>query len=249
MTSLVQKNGDQCVVAAGNSGLTGPSLGERGADTGRRSITGVLIVANILAYLAMLVCLFHVMGAETFMNTRIFASFGPEQLLRCGANYGPYTLGGQFWRLVTSPFLHSSVLHLAWNMLFLWGLCRQLDRLIGGTRTLAVYLLSGIGCSLAGAWSDPTQVSLGASGCIAGVAGCLVSLLALAKLDLSRLQRRSILLWALFLMPVSIVSGFFSEGVDNAGHLGGLVSGLLIGVVLAWRFRSTSSELRTGGRG
>ena len=244
MTSPVQERSDQHAVPADSSGLTRPSLGERGADIGRRPVTGALIAANVIGYLAMLVCLFHHMGADIFMHSRILASFGPEELLRCGANYGPYSLAGQSWRLMTCLFMHSGFLHLAWNMFFLWGLGRQLEMLLGGAKTLAVYLLSGIGGSLASAWFDPTMVSVGASGCIAGIAGYLLAVMVFAKPDLPMSQRRSIWLWAVFLMPLSIISGFFSEHTDNAGHLGGLVSGALIGATGVFRVVGPNGLLR-----
>ncbi|HEV7673312.1 MAG TPA: rhomboid family intramembrane serine protease [Candidatus Angelobacter sp.] len=170
------------------------------------------------------------------MKTRIFASFPADELLLWGGNYRPYTIGGgQFWRVVTYMFLHENLLHLGWNLLFLWRLGRLLDLLLGPVNTFAIYLFSGIGCALSSLCCSPTLIHVGASGGNAGLAGALICLVVFAKLNLSQRNWRSVFLWAALLTPIAIISGFRTEGVDSAGHLGGFVSGFLIGAVFIWR--------------
>ena len=83
---------------------------------------------------------------------------------------------------------------------------------------------------------------VGSSGSVVGIAGVLISLLVFAKPDIHKRNRRSILLWAVLLTPVSIISGLYSSEVDSAGHLGGFVSGLVIGAILSWTMRSSAAK-------
>jgi membrane associated rhomboid family serine protease/Tfp pilus assembly protein PilF len=204
------------------------------ATNDRISATVILTATSIVVFVAMFVYGAYANG----MDATVAASFDVEHLECWGANYGPYTLGGQYWRVITSLFLHINIFHLAWNMLFLWMLGRQFERLVGRAETLAIYLLTGVGGSLLSLWWHPLTVSAGASSAVCGFAGALISLLALAGLDISQRNRRSILLWAALFTPVCFVSGLRSKEVDNAAHLGGLVTGLIIGALLAWILRS-----------
>src|SRR6266481_420855 len=132
-------------------------------SVGWLSARNILIVANTLVFFAMLFNLAYLKGPD---NTPVAGNFSLEQLLRWGANYGPYTLGGQYWRVVTSVFLHLNILHLAWNMLFLWRLGGLVQRLLGNAITFAIYILTGIGGSLLSLSWHPTTVSVGASGAV-----------------------------------------------------------------------------------
>src|SRR6478672_11711141 len=107
------------------------------------SITFLLILCNTLIFYAMLTQCAYIMGKE-FGDSVIFSDFDSALLQKWGGNYGPLTLTGQFWRIITSTFLHWNSLHLAGNMLFLWGFGRYLDRFFTRTETLAIYLLTGV---------------------------------------------------------------------------------------------------------
>src|SRR5262249_41615144 len=100
-----------------------------------------------------------------------------ENLLHWGANYGPDTLGGQYWRVITSCFLHIGIIHLLLNMWCLWSLGRLLERLVGPATTVGVYLVTGVGAALLSLSWDPMRVSAGASGAIFGIAGTLIPIL------------------------------------------------------------------------
>src|SRR5258708_17971284 len=164
------------------------------------SAAHILIAANFLIFWAMLAHSAYIPGAPKFMDTRVFAHFDSELLRKWGGNYGFLTLSGQYWRVITSLFLHLTMLHLTINMLFRWGLGMQLDRLFGRAKTFAIYLLTGVAASLVSLGWHPTGNSVGSSGAIYGLAGVLIALLGFAKLNLPRRNFISIFLWVAFLI-------------------------------------------------
>jgi rhomboid protease GluP len=164
-----------------------------------------------------------------------------DQVLRWGADYGPDTLGGQYWRLITSMFLHFGIIHLAGNMWCLWSLGQLTERLLGSISVLGLYLLTGIGASLLSLSWDPMRVSAGASGAIFGIAGVLISVLYFGQLGLQPEGRRKLLGYVVRFAFINLVFGL-SAHIDNMAHLGGLVTGLLIGLFLARTFNLSPEE-------
>ena len=113
-----------------------------------------------------------------------------DALIAWGADFGPLTLRGEPWRLVSSMFLHAGILHLAFNGWALWTLGRLTERLLGGLPFALIYLMSGIAGDLASLLIHPMLVSVGASGAIFGAAGALVSLQYLRKLPATAMVLR-----------------------------------------------------------
>jgi membrane associated rhomboid family serine protease/lipoprotein NlpI len=148
-------------------------------------------------------------------------------LLAFGANHAPDTVSGQWWRLLTSTFLHVGVVHLAFNMWALRLFGPTTEKFFGGAGFLAVYVLSGIGASLASGLWNPTHVSAGASGSIFGMLGALVAFFLAHKrampLALFQSQIRSML----FLIAINVMLGITIPQIDNAAHLGGLATGFV----------------------
>lgn len=201
------------------------------------STTSLLLIANTLIFLAMVAYNVYDTGWEKFLNTPIAADFDPEIWLKWGSDFGPFTLTGQFWRAITSIFLHKNFVHLGWNMLFLWGLGRYLDRLFTRWQAFAIFLLTGVSGSIFSLAWHPVTNSAGASGAIYGQAGVLIALLCFARLKLPRRDIRNILLWIIFAMPIELLWSPLSKHTDYAGHIGGMLGGLVIGVLLALTFR------------
>lgn len=156
-----------------------------------------------------------------------------QQLIEWGANSAPLTLGGQWWRLVTSMFLHIGAMHIFFNMWCLWDLGGMCESLYGHWTFAAVYLISGVGGSLASVWWRPVGVSAGASGAIFGIAGALIASYYLGEFNLPRFaigaHLRSLILFAGYNLLFGAVSG----RTDNAAHIGGLVTGLVLGALIA----------------
>ncbi len=160
---------------------------------------------------------------------------GPWELLPFGANFGGYTVNGQWWRLLTSTFLHFGVLHIGFNMWCLWSLGRLAERMFGNWQFLSIYLLTGLSGSAASLIWHPYVVSAGASGAVFGIAGALASFLYFAQIHLPEKVGRDLLTSILFFIGINLIIGFSLDFVDNAGHLGGLVVGAILGAALKHR--------------
>lgn len=164
-----------------------------------------------------------------------------DQLLQWGANYGPYTLNGQYWRLITSAFLHIGLIHLAVNMVSLWILGRMVEKLFGVLITCGLYLLTAIGAALLTLSWDPMRLSAGASGAIFGLDGVLITVLYFGKLGLESDYTRRALGWVVKIALLNLFYGLRGN-TDNMAHLGGLVTGLLAGIFLARSFSQEPQE-------
>jgi len=164
-----------------------------------------------------------------------------DQVLRWGADYGPYTLSGQYWRLITSMFLHFGVIHILGNMWCLWSLGQLAEKLLDSVSLLGLYLVTGIGASLLSLSWDPMRVSAGASGAIFGIAGALISVLYFGQLGLQPASVRKLLGYVVRFALLNLLFGLQGH-IDNMAHLGGLVTGLIAGFFLARTFNSNAEE-------
>ncbi|MPV55792.1 rhomboid family intramembrane serine protease [Burkholderia sp. HI2761] len=210
-----------------------------------------------------LTILLAVVNAVVFLLMWRQASYGPLSnglLLDWGANFAPYTLTGQPWRLLTSAFLHGGWMHLALNLYMLVVLGTVLERVGGTLRFGVAYLLSALGGSLLSAlWHGYHEVggaslafgvalqtsgikpvvSVGASGALMGLAG------AAAAFALRRAREGGndapvvINLGAVGqVIAINLLSGFFIGGIDQAAHLGGVIAGFVAGWLIYGAGRS-----------
>ncbi|TGE10525.1 rhomboid family intramembrane serine protease [Hymenobacter fodinae] len=181
-------------------------------------VTPLLLWLNVLAYVLV-----------ALAGNHALAPTGAE-LVRWGANFSPLTLPGQPWRLLTSCFLHGGPAHLLMNMSSLVFLGLMTEGLTGRLRLLVVYLLSGVGGSLLSLWWHTQGVlSVGASGAIFGLYGLLLATLAGHPTSFDRSARRTVLLFVFYLMASSLAGGLEAHTTDNAAHVGGLLTGLVLG--------------------
>jgi len=147
---------------------------------------------------------------------------GVDLVLVLGAKVNSAIVQGQVWRLVTPIFIHAGGAHLFINMYSLFAIGPSVERFFGRARTLTVYLLSGIAGVLLSLTFSP-NVSVGASGAIFGLLGALGVLLYRNRPvfgAMGRRQLQQIVLVALFNLALGL-----SPGIDNWGHLGGLIYG------------------------
>ena len=184
-------------------------------------ITPALVVANLSVFVAM---------ACVGLGLR---EFDLQRCLQWGANFGPLTLGGQWWRLLTALFVHFSVPHVALNMWALWNVGRLCERLYGRWLMLLLYLGSGLVASLASLVWNPRVVSAGASGAIFGVFGAFLAFLAHRRGDVPAAVARAHWPSTVVFVIYSLVSGALQATTDNAAHVGGLITGFVLGWVLA----------------
>ena len=142
--------------------------------------------------------------------------------------------GRQYWRLVTSVFLHAGLPHLGSNLLLQILMGNAVERNIGSLRYVILYLLSGIGGNIVSVAYDHAcgvnTYSVGASGAVFGVMGALIILIIKGRKKLR--SGSSLLMRAMFAVFYAVYSGFKNPYTDNAAHIGGLVTGLLLGALL-----------------
>jgi rhomboid protease GluP len=154
-------------------------------------------------------------------------------LLKFGAKYGPAVAAGEYWRLLTAVFIHIGLFHLIANTIGLLIFGGMVERAYGMGAFLAIYLLAGVFGNLASYAAGPT-VSAGASGAVFGIVGAFGAYLLVNRRVLGDLARRS--LWGLVvIVAINIGFGLSVGGVDNWAHLGGLLSGGILGIGLAPR--------------
>jgi rhomboid protease GluP len=165
-----------------------------------------------------------------------------DGLMRWGADFGPSTLGGQWWRMFTSLFVHIGFLHLLYNMLALVPAGRSLERLVGSRNFLLIYLVAGLGGSLWALYWSPLILSAGASGAVFGIYGALGGLVlmrgqAMAP-ELSAALKKSVIAFVAYNAMYSL-----QPGVSLAAHVGGLVVGFVGGLVVASAEPAEETEL------
>ena len=170
----------------------------------KEPVTILLIALNILVFLAV---------ETTGSSQDVF------HMLNCGASYTPLVL-------------HFGISHLANNMLVLFVLGSRLERVTGKVRFLIIYLLGGLAGNILSMLMELSSreyaVSAGASGAVFAVMGAMIYVVVRNRGWLEDLSMRQILVMAIF----SLYFGLTSSGVDNAAHIGGMISGLLLAVIL-----------------
>ncbi|GAK14654.1 rhomboid family intramembrane serine protease [Geomicrobium sp. JCM 19039] len=143
-------------------------------------------------------------------------------LIDFGAKYNPAIDAGEWWRLVTSMFLHIGIFHLIMNALALFYLGTAVERIYGSTRFIFVYLFAGLIGSIA-SYAFTAQVSAGASGAIFGCFGALLYFGLVHKELFFKTMGKSLLI----ILGINLVFGTVVPMVDNGAHIGGLVGGFL----------------------
>ena len=183
--------------------------------------TIAIAAANVLIFLGL-----------SFMGMTEDSTFMMEH----GAMYVPYLMNGErYYTLITSMFLHFGFSHLMNNMVMLLVIGYSLEPEIGKIRFLLIYLGSGLMGNLVSAWFDVNQgsyaVSAGASGAIFGIVGALLYVAIRNHGRVGEISTRGLVLMA----GLSLYYGFTAQGVDNAAHIGGLISGFLLAVLTYWK--------------
>jgi rhomboid protease GluP len=149
-------------------------------------------------------------------------------LITYGAKDNDLMIQGQYWRFITPIFLHANLLHVGLNMLNFFVLGIFLERLVGHLRFLLIYLLTGVISIIASFYFMPQEISVGASGAIFGLVGAY-SVFVLTHRRAFRNNGYPALLWLVLIIGVNLSIGLFIPNVDNYAHLGGLLSGCLLG--------------------
>ncbi len=183
---------------------------------GDHFMTAILINANLIVFILLIFSGINVISAT------------PKELLDLGANRRYEVVNGETWRLFTSMFLHGGLMHLVMNLFGIGATCALLEPILGRFRIFIAYILSGLGASLVSIYWHENTISVGASGAIFGMMGVMIALLLTRKAG----GFSGIYLIVLGLYGgVSLLFGLLG-GIDNAAHIGGLLAGIVIGLVL-----------------
>ena len=196
----------------------------------RLPVTTSLIAANVLVYLAISAL---AASAGTAWNVALVNQIGPA--LGNGALVPAAVAQGDVWRLITSVFLHSGLIHLSFNMVALYFLGTFAESAFGRWRFFALYVLSGLSGGLAFLYyqaylGDFTQPAVGASGAIFGLLGSI----------LGYSLRRGTFSWQnplirqlLILLALNVYLGLSISNISNTAHMGGLAGGFAFGYLMA----------------
>ncbi|KAF7803641.1 RHOMBOID-like protein 10, chloroplastic isoform X1 [Senna tora] len=215
-------NGGEHRARLGNDGMSNSKMSNRN-PLSRRKWTNILLAANILLFIAQL------------------ATQG--KLLLWGAKINSLIDKGQLWRLATSSFLHANIGHLMVNCYSLNSIGPTVESFSGPTRYLAVYSVSALASSAMSYWFC-RMPAVGASGAIFGLVGSLAvfvlrhrELVGGGKEDLQHIAH---------ILVLNMVIGLLSDGIDNWGHLGGLMGGAAASWFIgpAWKYESTTRDGR-----
>ena len=158
------------------------------------------------------------------------------------AVYKPAIVKGEYYRLLTAPFLHANIAHIVFNCYALYVIGRELESYIGHFKFLIVYLFSAITGSLMSIIFLGNGVSVGASGAIFGLMGSLIYFGFHYRVYLEQVLKREIIP----LVILNLLLGFIIKGVDNYAHIGGLIGGFLITVGLGIKYKETTFEKVNG---
>lgn len=197
------------------------------------AVTIALIAINVLVFLAM-----GVSGVSLTEPT-------PLDVARWGGDFGPATIGAhQYWRLLTSCFLHFGIIHIAFNMYVLYQIGPFIETVFGRARYVVIYLCAGLFGSLVSVWIHPMSVGAGASGAIFGLYGALFGFLLIQRRTLNPAVTRSIAKSAGIFLLYNLVYGVMSRTTDLSAHFGGLIAGFVVGMLLV-RPRSAAGDSLT----
>lgn len=186
-------------------------------------ITYVLILINVLVFLISL--LFDM----------------KEEVILYGGNHRELIRLGDYYRLITSMFIHVDLLHLLCNCYSLYVVGNQIESFFGKTKYLIIYFGSGIIASLLSICFN-TSFSIGASGAIFGLLGSILYFGYHYRLYLGNVLKTQIIP----LIILNLLIGFASTGIDNAAHIGGLIGGILVSMICGLKYKSNKVERFNG---
>lgn len=189
-------------------------------------VTYALIGINVLIFLV------------TAIQARSGVDLTRSAIFRGGALAPTLVAGGQWWRLVTSGFLHASVIHVGLNMLSLYFLGVALERLLGRARFLTVYLLSMLGGSAAVMlFTDPFGPTIGASGAIFGLMGGLIVVFKRFRFDMRQL---------IIVLAINLYLSFQLTGISWQAHVGGLLVGAAATAAMVYPPKAVRKQVQIG---
>ncbi|GHP12887.1 rhomboid family intramembrane serine protease [Lentilactobacillus fungorum] len=188
------------------------------------------VTYGLLAMMIVVFLIMSIMGGTT----------DPMTLVNFGAKYNPAIRAGQYWRLVTPIFIHIGFTHILMNGITLYFIGMYVEQLFGHLRFLVIFLVSGIVGNLA-SFTFSVGLSAGASTAIFGLFGAFMMLgESFSNNPAISSMARTFLLF----IVLNIGTDIFVQGIDIAGHIGGLIGGFLVAYVVGVSFGKVSSVKR-----
>ena len=199
------------------------------------TVTATLIAVNIALY-GLSWYLTTVAASNEAGANPGFGSISGLVLVHLGAKSQEIYTQGQWWRLVTAMFLHAGIFHIGMNLWCLFDLGPMAESLFAKSKFIVLYLVTGVIGFLFSFWWSPFGTSVGASGAILGLVGVLIGA-SFHHGGMGRTFRAQLWRWVIYIFIFGLLFP-----VDNAAHLGGLVSGLLLGYLVPQGEPQTRSE-------
>ena len=191
----------------------------------------------IVTYIIMAICIILFILMELSGG-----STNSQTLLKYGANLDVLVKNGEYYRLFTCIFLHIGIMHLLCNMYSLYIIGREVENLFGKIKYIIIFILSGIFGSIMSLAFTHNTISAGASGAIFGLLGALLYFGMHYRTYLGEAIKRSIIP----IIVVNLIIGFFAEGIDLAAHIGGLVGGVLVAMMVGVPDKSKAKDIING---
>ena len=191
----------------------------------------------IVTYIIMAICIILFILMELSGG-----STNSQTLLKYGANLDVLVKNGEYYRLFTCIFLHIGIMHLLCNMYSLYIIGREVENLFGKIKYIIIFILSGIFGSIMSLAFTHNTISAGASGAIFGLLGALLYFGMHYRTYLGEAIKRSIIP----IIVVNLIIGFFAEGIDLAAHIGGLVGGVLVAMMVGVPDKSKTKDIING---
>lgn len=172
-------------------------------------------------------------------------SADPSVLRAMGAKDAALIDGAhQYWRLVTAIFIHIGFLHVLFNNYALWIIGQEIERIYGSARFVTLYLATGLASMAASYYFSPESLSAGASGSIFGLFGVMMAFAIRYKKELPKVLSADITRRIVPVILINLLFGFSVRIVDNAAHIGGLLSGIALAFIVPYK---RLDEAKTAG--
>ncbi|MGL5084376.1 MAG: rhomboid family intramembrane serine protease, partial [Clostridium sp.] len=190
-------------------------------------VTYILIAINVFIYLV------SVIMAKNIIDIDIYT------LVSMGAKVNILINDGQVWRLISAAFLHGGIVHIAFNMMALNSIGPQVEQIYGWKKYLGIYILSALGGTMLSYLLSPESVSVGASGAIFGLLGAML----VFAIKNKNIIGKSFMMNIIQVIVLNVMIGLSVANIDNYGHLGGLILGVITAIVFDYMNKNNKSEI------
>ncbi|MBF0548414.1 MAG: rhomboid family intramembrane serine protease [Candidatus Riflebacteria bacterium] len=182
----------------------------------------------------LLICVFILVGwiaSAHFNNLKLFETQNSKLILKFGAINGESMERGQYWKLITSQFLHQKFPHMLFNIALIFYLGSIFETLFGSRVFLITYFVTGIVGQIASVLSYPMEASSGASQALCGIVGAYITLLLFP-----RLCRKTVICTIFVFLAIQAFLDVYFAGYLKSGHSIGFLSGFFLGIILRFFF-------------